>query len=275
LALQREHGANAAAEVVFRGRLAINLANVGDDEAAISEGRAAAELADRIMGDVHPDRVAAHVNLASVLRQAGKSDDALAEIELGKALAVRAAGERSALYADILSIESGVRLERGDAAVAARLGRRSCEILAFVVGDQHLQTATCWADAAHALLADGAVTEAIQRATAALPIMRAQLGDDHAMVANTFLAIGDARLRRGEHAAAAAAFEDGRSRLTRSSVEPGFLASAEWGLAQSIVRREPRRARALVVAAVARWRESPGGWEGHLADAEAWLRQHR
>jgi hypothetical protein len=62
--------------------------------------------------------------------------------------------------------------------------------------------------------------------------------------------------------------------MARSSIDDAYLASAEYGLAMALFRREPARAVALAEQAIARWRDDPG-WTGALAEAEAWLREHR
>jgi hypothetical protein len=62
-------GGDPAQEQLFRGRLAICLAHVGDPGAA-AESRAAVALADRVLDARHPDRAIAHLNHAEVLHAA-------------------------------------------------------------------------------------------------------------------------------------------------------------------------------------------------------------
>jgi hypothetical protein len=123
-------------------------------------------------------------------------------------------------------------------------------------------------------MAAGRGADAERRIRAALPTLEAGYGPDHALVANAYIGLGDARLRAGDAAAAAIHFEAGRVRMARSSIDDAYLATAEYGLAQALVRREPARAIALAEQAIARWR-GDAGWTAELADAEAWLRQHR
>ena len=141
-------------------------------------------------------------------------------------------------------------------------------------GDGALTVAVCWSEAAVAMLAAGRTADAERRTRAALPVLEAGYGRDHALVANAYIGLGDARLTQGDAVAAARYFEEGRARMARSSIDDAYLASAEYGLAMALYRREPARAIALAEQAIARWRDDPG-WTGELAEAEAWLREHR
>ena len=269
-ALVAAGGAGRPEEALFRARLAICLNHVGDTDAAIDEGRRATALADRILDERHPDRAIAHVHLAEVLHARGDDDAALIEIHLAQDLLRAATGPRSDLYGNALGTEAAIVTAR-DPQRAATLAEQACELQAFNVGDDAPTVAACWSDAAVALLAAGRVRDAERRLTTALPMLERALGPDHALVANTYISLGDARLQRGDEAAAARAFEEGRARMSRSTIDDGYLASAEYGLALAIAGREPTRARELMTQAAARWRGDPG-WQAQLDDAEAWLR---
>ena len=265
-------GGDPAQEQLFRGRLAICLAHVGDPGAA-AESQAAVALADRVLDARHPDRAIAHLNHAEVLHAAGDDAAALAEIHVAETLLAATAGERSDLYGNALATEASIRTAT-DPRAAADLAERACEIMAFNAGDAALTVAVCWSEAAVAMLAAGRTADAERRTRAALPVLEAGYGPDHALVANAYIGLGDARLAQGDAVAAARYFEEGRARMARSSIDDAYLASAEYGLAMALFRREPARAVALAEQAIARWRDDPG-WTGELAEAEAWLREHR
>ena len=266
-------GTGRPEEALFRARLAICLNHVGYTDAAIDEGRRATALADRILDERHPDRAIAHVHLAEVLHARGDDDEALVEIHRAQELLRAATGPRSDLYGNALGTEAAILTAR-DPARAATLAEQACELQAYNVGDDAPTVAACWSDAAVALLAAGRIRDAERRLTTALPTLERTLGPDHALVANTYITLGDARLQRGDAAAAARAFEEGRVRMSRSTIDDGYLASAEYGLALAIAAREPSRAHALMTQAAARWRGDPG-WQAQLDDAEAWLRGRR
>ncbi len=272
LAALAAQAGDPAQEQLFRGRLAICLAHVGDP-AAVDEGRAAVAMADRVLDARHPDRAIAHLNFAEVLHAAGDDDAALVEIRTAKAMLAATVGERSDLYGNALASEASIVTDR-DPRAAAALAERACEIQAFNVGDAALTVAVCWSEAAVALQAAGRSADAERRIRATLPILEAAYGHDHALVANAYIGLGDTRLTQGDTTEAARYFEEGRARMARSTIDDGYLATAEYGLAQALIRREPARAVALAEQAAARWRGDPS-WTAELADAEAWLRRHR
>ncbi|MBL8620306.1 MAG: serine/threonine protein kinase [Myxococcales bacterium] len=261
-----------AQEQLFRGRLAMCLAHVGDP-AAVGESQAAVALADRVLDARHPDRAIAHLNYAEVLHAAGDDPAALTEIRAAQAMLAATVGERSDLYGNALATEASI-VTATDPRAAARLAERACEIQAFNVGDAAVPVAACWSEAAVAMQAAGRSVDAERRLRAALPVLEAAYGGDHALVANAYIGLGEARLTQGDVGDAARYFEEGRARMARSSIDDGYVATAEFGLAQALARREPTRARALAEQAAARWR-GDAGWATELAAAEAWLRQHR
>jgi tetratricopeptide (TPR) repeat protein len=272
-ALERAGGRGTPPEALFRNRLAVCLAHVGDTTAAAVEARAAVALADAILDVRHPDRAIAHLHLAEVLHAGAADDDALREIRVAQELLATATGERSDLYGNALTTEASILTAR-DPRRAAELAERACEIQAYNVGDDAPTVASCWSEAAVALQAAGRHREAERRLVTSLPILEANLGPDHALVANAYIGLGEARLARGDRAAAAAAFEQGRDRMSRSSIDDGYLGTAEHGLARAIAAREPARAHALMTQAAARWADDPR-WAAEYADAKAWLREHR
>jgi tetratricopeptide (TPR) repeat protein len=270
-ALERAGGRGTPPEALFRNRLAVCLAHVGDTTAAAVEARAAVALADAILDVRHPDRAIAHLHLAEVLHAGAADDDALREIRVAQELLATATGERSDLYGNALTTEASILTAR-DPRRAAELAERACEIQAYNVGDDAPTVASCWSEAAVALQAAGRHREAERRLVTSLPILEANLGPDHALVANAYIGLGEARLARGDRAAAAAAFEQGRDRMSRSSIDDGYLGTAEHGLARAIAAREPARAHALMTQAAARWADDPR-WAAEYADAKAWLRR--
>jgi tetratricopeptide (TPR) repeat protein len=116
--------------------------------------------------------------------------------------------------------------------------------------------------------------EAAEHVRAALPVLEQHLGADHGQVANAYNVLAEALYNRGDLDGAIAAYEIARDRMTRSSLDPSYLASAEWGLARALERRDPARARTLAEQAVARWKDGPPSWAEPRAQAEAWLRKH-
>jgi hypothetical protein len=128
----------------------------------------------------------------------------------------------------------------------------------------------CWSEAAVALLAAGA-RDAERRPRAALPVLEAGYGPDHALVANAYIGLGDARLAQGD-AGRGALLRGGARADGRSSIDDAYLASAEYGAGDGAsFRREPARARRaeLMSRRIARWRDDPG------VDRRSWPRPRR
>lgn len=263
-----------ANEVIFRGRLAMNLSHVGKSDEALQHGAQAVELADRILDTKSMDRVIAHSNYGEILRAAGKTAQAIEQIKIAEGLAKASSGERSELYGQLLSIEASMRIEMDEPKQAVGLAKRGCEILAFAQGDESATVASCWAEAAYIMIAAGELRPALARLDAILPTLVANYGEAHALVANAHISYGDALLQLRDFTGAAVEFERGRVGMAASTIAPGYLASAEWGLGQALVHTDFIKARALVEQAATRWRADPSGWDHQLADAEAWLRQH-
>ncbi len=273
LALAGQDGtAGTPTEVVYRMRLAVNLANLGQATDAVTEARAAATLADQILPTDHLDRVITYGNLAEVLRGAGQLEAALAAVVQARTRAGQVAGERSELFGNLLAIEASIEAGLDRAGPAAARVRRACEILAFANGDDDVATMGCRADGAVVLSAAGDHRGARAWLDAALPVLRQVLGDDHAQVATATQALGVARAGLGDRAGAVAALEEAVARIEKAGLGPGYLAGAQLALARVLPAAARTRARSLATAAVAAWRADPIGWEAELAEAERWLR---
>ena len=105
----------------------------------------------------------------------------------------------------------------------AQLHREVCkfanvlESLGLKKGDRAAIYMPMVPEAAVAMLAAGRTADAERRTRAALPVLEAGYGRDHALVANAYIGLGDARLTQGDAVAAARYFEEGRARMARYS----------------------------------------------------------
>jgi tetratricopeptide (TPR) repeat protein len=260
-----------ANEAVFRGRLAINLAQIGRVDEGIEQAEKGLEIAERTLDEKHTDRPMAHVNLADVLRIAGRFDDALAQIDKAEKMVLVVSGKRSLFYGEVLHLRFAILSDAGEYKKALPLVEKACEIVAFNAGDGATEVDVCWLDAATILTKTGRGKLAVQKIDAALENFELSMTEDHVQVAYAFLSRGEANLHLGKRDDAAKDFEHARARFASQSIEPGFLSSSEWGLARAIERDEPERAVTLAKSAIERWKKGPAMWKKDLAEAEAWV----
>jgi eukaryotic-like serine/threonine-protein kinase len=261
-------------EVTYRSRLAYNLARGGKTEEAVTQAKLALVVAESTLDAKQIDRMHAHVTVADVLRIAGRTEESLPLVAKAVEMAKAIVGERSQTYGEVLLLQGELLNDVGRAKEALSVFERACANLEFTVDDD-VTLALCWVNTAIALNALGRPTQAIERIEQYLPAIEAAGELGGAQLASAKVIHGDSLLLLRKDAAAAAQYEAARAMFAQSQIEPGFEASAEWGLAQAYARSDPARAVAYAEAAVKRWASTPGMWQRDRAQAEAWLAKRR
>ncbi len=270
--------AGSANDAIFRTRLALDLALLGNGDEAEREARRAVEVADRSFGPDSPDRASAHEALAHVLHSLGKDDDALAVARAVRAEIARSAGERSKHYADLLALEGEILDGVGRFADAVTAFERACDILAFETGADSVAVAQCRVSESHALAALGKRADALGIVDRAVPLLRTAYGV-HPLVARALVTRGEIHGDLGHRSLAIEDLEAAIAILDKAAFDPGVLGSAQFALARQLAagkdERERARARTLAEHSVSKLALAPGTWRSTHAAARAWLARQK
>ncbi len=264
-------GGDPAAEEVFRERLAADLSNLGRNDAALIEARAAVAIAERIAGEDSQDKAVAHGILAQVLQGAGQFDAALAEARGASAEMKRVAGDHNQRYAEARQLEAQVLLQRRQYREADAMLERACDIMGFEVGETNERQAECWIARAMALSGLDRDREALALVEKALPLVIKTYGDDHPDVAMAWMTRGAARSKLGDHDGAVADLTRAREVFAKLPIEPGDAAECGWLLAKDLWPRDHARAVALLRDVQDEFARAAAVWGQERADAAAWL----
>ncbi len=273
--LAKDGGPPSTIDVTYRGRLAVNLSLLGKSAEAEVEARGAMELADRLLGADNLDRWVAHINLAQVLQDAGKLQEALAVLVVAKTAIVKIQGDRDERYAETVTLEGMILVALERYREAEDGYARACDIIAFTTGADSSQTAECWMAETFALAGLGKATAGIALIDRALPILKKAYGDVHPQIANAYVSRGSMSADLGRHAEAIQDLERAVTMFGKISIDPAHRAAAEWALGKELWSRDPRRARELVEEAVATLATRGDNWKGARRDATAWLAAHK
>jgi tetratricopeptide (TPR) repeat protein len=274
LALQKlpDTGAGSTSgAIIFRQRLAINLAMLGRTHEAEAVSREAVEIAEARLPPENIDRALARGNLAEVLGQGEKYDDAL--IEARQALKALAAieGERSGRYGEMLQVEADLLHNLGRHAEAASHYARACDITAFQNGEKSGDHAQCELGRSMALLAGGDKRGALAMVDRVFPLLLESYGEPHPQLANALLTRGALRVEFGQTAEGIADLERAVTNFEQASLDAGHLANAKWQLAKALWRSDRERAKPLLEDALKGFAKSSLGWAANHAEASEWL----
>jgi tetratricopeptide (TPR) repeat protein len=268
LARVPESDASASA-IVFRERLAVDLASLGDPATAEPIARQAFALAQRTIGDSNIDAPIAQASLAEVLHVAGKDDEALAAIRDAVESIKRLAGGHGERYASALGNEADMLSDLARFAEAAPLYARACDILAAQTGDASSEYATCQVGQAHAYSVLGRGVEALALIRLAVPVEEHAYTRPHPGLALALYTRGAIERRLGQRTAAIADLEDAIDQLEHVQIDPGQVASVQLELAKAVGSADPARARSLIATAIARFEKAPPLWASELGEARA------
>lgn len=172
-------------------------------------------------------RAEVHLDLAELLSERGRLDDARSEeAAVEAALRAQPAPDR-ALLARALAGRGGIAFRGGDAAAAEGALREALALRRTLWGEAHTQTAASEHDLAVVLLQRGQADEAIALLRAALDTRRRLLGERHPDLADTLFNLGTALHRRGDRAGARAAIEEAAAmqRATLGATHPALATS--------------------------------------------------
>ena len=258
----------------FFERLAVNLAHLGQLAQAEIEARHAVEIAERTLPETQVERSNTHVQLALILEDAGRLDQALAEITGALAAILKIQGARSPRYGAVIGMQGDILARLGHHAEAEPLLARSCEIAAFATGDDGPSYAACQVvhGAALAMLHRG--PEALATLDRSIAALTRTYGDAHPQVADAIVQRGTAHATLGQRTAAVADFERAIAIFAANQLDPGYLADAKWRLGKALEAAQPARARAEIVDALKLFQAATGPWAKQRREAAAWLEDH-
>src|SRR5262249_16658213 len=144
------------------------------------------------------------------------------------------AGERGARYGEFLCVEASVLIDLDRPAEAAQMLARASEIIAFANGDDASTHAECDLSHATPLPRLRHHTAALAMFDRVVAVLVKAHGASHPEVAGALTKRGAAHAALGHHKAALADFEQAISILAPAQLEPGYLASARWGLGKEL-----------------------------------------
>jgi tetratricopeptide (TPR) repeat protein len=270
--LDESRGGGLSSAIIFRERLAINLAMQGRTNEAEAVSREAVALAEAKLPTENLDRVLARGNLAEVLKADDKLDEALVEIRQAMKALAAIEGERSSRYGEMLQIEADLLhlLEQHEAAAAHFA--RACDITAFHSGEESAEHAVCELMRAMALTDAGDKPTALRVIEKAAPILLATYGEPHPQTANALLIRGVLRVDTGDSPTEGIAdLERAIANFSKVTADPGHLANAQWALARALWPRDRSRAKATLEQALATFDKASLGWMVQHTEAAEWL----
>ncbi len=269
--LPAEGAGVTSSAIIFRQRLAINLAMLGRTHEAASISREAVAIAEKYLAPENIDRALARGQLAEILLQNGDDEQALDQVQISLRALAKLEGERSGRYGELLQVEADIlhSLERHDEAAAHFT--RACDITAFHNGETSADHAACELAQAMALDDAGQHAKALTIVERALPVLVESFGEPHPQVGNALLTRGQLRVEQGHEAEGIADMERAVANFEKITADPGHLAAAQWGLARALWKRDHTRAKALLEQALETFKKASLGWTAQHYQAEEWL----
>jgi tetratricopeptide (TPR) repeat protein len=253
------------------------LARQGKHEQAELHHRRVLQVLEEALGPDHPHVASSLNNLGTVLLAQGDYEQA--KLHQQRALEIR----EQALGPDhphvaVVSIDLGnVFLAQGEHEQAELHYRRALPMFEKALGPDHPDVALAALNLAAVLERQGEHEQAELHYRRALPMLEKALGPDHPRVAEVLLGLARVALAQQHAVAARAPAERALAIREASKAAPAELAWARLVLADALWPAEPERPRARELAEQARAAFAEGGQarEDDLAQAEAWLAQHR
>jgi tetratricopeptide (TPR) repeat protein/tRNA A-37 threonylcarbamoyl transferase component Bud32 len=268
-------GPNAKSLVpAIESRLAVDLASVGETRIAVELGRDAVARSDAMLTVDNVDRMFAHGALAQALDDDRLGDEALAEAQGIVRSAEHVGGDRSERYAEALTIEAEMLVERKRFGEARALDAKACHIFDFVSGGGSMMKAECNYVDAIALLGLKQFAPALALLDQVVPSFQQNYGPTHPEVAVALLARGKTHAGRGDHAKAIVDFEAALRVFEHSDVDVRYVATVQAALGKELWSTDRARAVQLVRAAVAILEPAPTKFGDVLAESQTWLADH-
>jgi len=221
----------------------------------------------------HPDRVQQTGNLATVLLEAGRTDDAVAWTEeMGKEVdAAIAAGRKGVINGVGRGQEAEILLRLGHLERATAKARQMVAMLREQEAPTELGEAL--ALLSRVLLASGRVHEAQRAAEEAVSLFRNLPGTEHPDQPAVYAALGEVLLARGDAKGARTALERALADREKASATPLTLAATRFALARALRLSggDAARARELATAAREALAPTPEPRRASLRDIDAFL----
>jgi tetratricopeptide (TPR) repeat protein/tRNA A-37 threonylcarbamoyl transferase component Bud32 len=268
-------GPNAKSLVpAIEARLAVDLASVGETRVAVELGRDAVALSDAMLTPDNVDRMFAHGALAQALDDDRLGDEALAEAEGIVRSAERVGGDRSERYAEALTIEAEMLVERKRFREARALDAKACHIFDFVSASGSMMQSECNYVDALALVGLKQFAPALALLDQVVPGFQQSYGPTHPEVAVALLARGKAHAGLGDTTKAIADFEAALQVFEHSDVDVRYAATVRAAYGKVLWSSDRERAVQLVRSAVATLKPAPTKFGDVLAESETWLASH-
>ncbi|WP_224245736.1 serine/threonine-protein kinase [Hyalangium gracile] len=274
--LERAHGPGEPV-----GYVVPMLSNIGANHYSLEHyeeaerflGRAL-ELARKNLPPGHPTRVVLSSNVAQLLLDRGRPEEAMALLRESEAeqQAASAEGRRSMWFARTFAAQGEVLLRTGQFERAVEAARKSLELLREL-GAESGRAGTL-PILAQALLGTGRLPEAQRAAQEAIDLHSRLSGPGGKASPESLQVLGEVLLARGDAGGARKHLEEALASWEKSEATPLTMAAARFSLARALrqARTEPERARSLATAAREALAPTPEPRRAPLADIDAFLR---
>jgi len=255
-----------------------NLAIIYDETGRYDEAVVALERAREILvtelGADHPKVAYVDVNLGSALQNLDRYAEALTRYEAALVVLADSLGPEHMAVGVTLQNLATVRAALGDYAGALDDYDRAAEVLTASFGDSHPTLVSVEKNRAEALAELDRDDEALAAARRAMAMTEAIWGPEHGeQLVSILTTLSGIELELGNRERARDCAERAVE-LCSSATAPGELASAHFGLAKLLARKDRERARALAEQATRALARAASGHEQELAEIRAWLDAH-
>jgi len=258
------------AQIMFKGRLAVNLKTLGRTREAVQFALEAKQLADRTLGEDSLDRVIAHSSYAQCLEDDHQPEVAMQEIHAVVETLKRISGDRTERYGEAVMIEGQILVQNGRYKEAEPKLARACDVIAFATGEGSETQAECWQYEAQALANLDRGPEALTLIAKSIEVIEHTYGEPHPRLAEALATRGQIHATMNQHAAAVADLEAAIAMFTKLA-DKGHTASIQYSLARELWKLDHARGKALLTSALATFSTTEGNWTEELAAAKEWL----
>jgi tetratricopeptide (TPR) repeat protein len=171
----------------LRYTIGLTYHGLGAYEQAEAHLRATVGVRKEVLGDSHPDTLAAMSAWAAVSQRLGKAAEAESTAHAALELARRSLGDEDAITLSAMNILALVLQDRNALAEAEPLRRRLLEAQRRKAGDEHPATLLAMNNLAWLLMSQGRDEEAAEWLSKTLAIRRRLSGDDHPETLRTMI----------------------------------------------------------------------------------------
>ncbi len=227
-----------------------------------------------LLGERHPEVATAWTNLGVASSELGDFARAMECNQNALEIYRAALGEHNDRVALALHNLADAAKAAGKLDEARGWHEEALEIRRAVLEQGHPAIGFSLDELGRVALAQGRLDDARELLTQARAQLEGALGADHPRAALAAHFLGETLLAQGDRVAAQAQLERALKALSEKDVDPLWRADTERVLAAALVDADPSRARALAVAAQARYRDAGERAADHLETINTWLKEH-